>query len=626
MKLLEQMNLNELWDKIKERIIRDRNRRIIDELEEFSSIQAILLEKDIQKIHHRAYYIAAYQKEETVECLCDFLSKKSEISNLTYGPSYITPQYYETPGWWISLNIEDCLVELFVVREYGKWLEFDEKTKQSLMSHCAIELCDRQTFYSCVRKARKVKGIKILMIHKERESGYTYAHFLDTISNRVLEVIYTHSQKENRRHTYFLDACKQKERDKDILHKVEKVFFMSEEELQKWQDSQLRKVYHNFYGMEGYKLKPEVVNRENIKKLPFITRKVLQEAYPLKLAKKAQKELVRYGESTGTTKNPISAYYSVDDWHYNNAVVAGFLSEILNSEDKVMVMVPYSLAMVAQDVDRALESIGVMVIPVGTIGDACNIDRVINIMKSAKASAIVCSPTRALYIAHEIKKRGYDIHKDFYVDKIFCVGEGTSSAKTELLQEIWDAKVYPMYGMTETNTLAMPCSHGKLHLAENKALFEIVDQEGNDVGYEHRGELVVTTFFEGMPLLRYKTGDICTIHSEICSCGLNFHTIEHHGRKTDTIKLQNTEVAILDLEQVILKNTDCMFYSLSVNENEVEIGLAIKNIASVQDRLKKECMNRFHIEPVVKSIEEDDVVDRIKGMVKPCIASIYKGK
>ena len=133
MKLLEQMNLNELWDKIKERIIRDRNRRIIDELEEFSSIQAILLEKDIQRIHHRAYYIAAYQKEETVECLCNFLSKKPEVSNLTYGPSYITPQYYETPGWWISLNVEDCLVELFVVREYGKWLEFDEKTKQSLM-------------------------------------------------------------------------------------------------------------------------------------------------------------------------------------------------------------------------------------------------------------------------------------------------------------------------------------------------------------------------------------------------------------------------------------------------------------------------------------------------------------
>ena len=162
-----------------------------------------------------------------------------------------------------------------------------------------------------------------------------------------------------------------------------------------------------------------------------------------------------------------------------------------------------------------------------------------------------------------------------------------------------------MYGMTETNTLAMPCIHGKLHLAENKAFFEVVDQEGNDVGFEQRGELVATTFFEGMPLLRYRTGDICTIHSEKCSCGLNFHTIEHHGRKTDTIKLGNVKVQILDLEQIILKNSECMFYSLAVIGDNVEIGLAIKDIKSVQDRLKRECMKRFNIEPVVKSIAED---------------------
>ncbi|WP_051685096.1 AMP-binding protein [Clostridium sp. KNHs205] len=626
MGLLENMDLYELWDKIKERIHKDRNRAAIDELESFPSIQAIFLEKYIRGIHHRAYYIGTYQEEETVEGLCNFLSGRTEVSNLAYGPSYIAPKYYEAPGWWISLNIEECHIELFIVREFGKWLGFDEKKKQSLMSHCAIELRDRQTFYSCVRKAGKVKGMQMLMFHKERDVGYTYTHLLDTRSNKVIEVIYTYSQKESRRHNYFLAACKQKERDKEILQKVEEVFYMSDEVRQEWQDSQLRRVYRNFYGREGYDLKPEEVNRETIKKLPFMTREMLKEAYPLKLAKKAQEELVRYGESTGTTKNPISAYYSVDDWHYNNAVVAGFLSEILEPEDKVMVVVPYSLAMVAQDVDRALESIGTMVIPVGTIGDACNIDRAISILKSTKVSTIVCSPTRALYIAYEIKKRGYDVHKDFSVNKIFCVGEGTSAAKTEMLQEIWKAKVYPMYGMTETNTLAMPCTQGKLHLAVNKAFFEVVDHEDNDVGFDRRGELVVTTFFEGMPLLRYKTGDICTVHSETCSCGLNFHTIEHHGRKTDSIKLGNAEVPILDLEQVILKNSPSMFYSLTVNENEVIIGLAMKDIASVQDKLKKECMNRFHIEPVVESIEEDVVADRIKGMVKPCIASIYRGK
>lgn len=622
MELLENMDLNKLWDRIKKRVRQDSSRTAIDELKSFSSIQGIFSEKYIKGVHHRAYYIGDYQEEKTVEALWNLLSKKQEVSNFTYGPSYIAPQYYETPGWWMSLTVANCHIELFVIREHGKWIEFDKKKKQTLMSHCAIELYDRNSFYSCLQNARRVKEIQILMLHEDKKEGYTYTHLLDTKTNKVIEMIFSN----NKKHTFFQKVCKQKERDKELLQTVEKVFCMSDKSRQEWQDSQLRRVYHSFYGKEGYSLKPDEVNSETIKKLPFITRKMLKEAYPLKLAKKDLKELVRYGESTGTTNNPISAYYSVDDWHYNNAVVAGFLSEILDTKDKVLVIVPYSLAMVAQDVDRALESIGAMVIPIGTIGEACNIDRVITILKSTRANAIVCSPTRALYIAYEIKKRGYDIYNDFCVNKIFCVGEGTSSAKTEMLQEIWNAKVYPMYGMTETNTLAMPCIHGKLHLAENKAFFEVVDQEGNDVGFEQRGELVATTFFEGMPLLRYRTGDICTIHSEKCSCGLNFHTIEHHGRKTDTIKLGNVKVQILDLEQIILKNSECMFYSLAVIGDNVEIGLAIKDIKSVQDRLKRECMKRFNIEPVVKSIAEDVIVDRIKRMVKPSIASIYNIK
>lgn len=69
-----------------------------------------------------------------------------------------------------------------------------------------------------------------------------------------------------------------------------------------------------------------------------------------------------------------------------------------------------------------------------------------------------------------------------------------------------------------------------------------------------------------------------------------------------------------------------MFYSLAVIGDNVEIGLAIKDIKSVQDRLKRECMKRFNIEPVVKSIAEDVIVDRIKRMVKPSIASIYNIK
>ena len=131
MELLENMDLNKLWDRIKKRVRQDSSRTAIDELKSFSSIQGIFSEKYIKGVHHRAYYIGDYQEEKTVEALWNLLSKKQEVSNFTYGPSYIAPQYYETPGWWMSLTVANCHIELFVIREHGKWIEFDKKKKQT---------------------------------------------------------------------------------------------------------------------------------------------------------------------------------------------------------------------------------------------------------------------------------------------------------------------------------------------------------------------------------------------------------------------------------------------------------------------------------------------------------------
>ena len=133
-----------------------------------------------------------------------------------------------------------------------------------------------------------------------------------------------------------------------------------------------------------------------------------------------------------------------------------------------------------------------------------------------------------------------------------------------------------MYGMTETNTLAMSCACGNLHLAENKAYFEIVDPvTGEQLGTDKRDELVVTNHVKGMPLIRYKTGDLCTIYSKKCNCGSNFKVLEHHGRQTDHIKIARKPIQILDLEEVILGIRQSQFYTIKVNGDLLKVGLVL---------------------------------------------------
>ncbi len=624
MEFLQNNDFEKLLDQIINKMNHDLDRTEEDALLEFAPWENLLDKQYLKGIHHWAYYIGDYKKEETIIELYQYLNKKENITQLSYGPSYIAPKYYGTPGWWFSFSINGKQVELFAMKQFGKWVNYEEEEKQHLMSHCAIELKGRSYFNYCIKRWRNIPGISVLMISQEDTLGHTYAHFYNRKTNRVVELIYIKTDRGNSKRKFFQQAIQQKEKDKQNLVSVRKSFQLKSEEKESWQTKQLQNVYKRYQGKPGYNLRIEDINKESIKTIPFMTRQMLMDAYPMNLARKDKKCLVRYGESTGTTKNPISAYYTRNDWHYNNMVVAGFLSEIIDENDTVMIVVPYSLAMVAQDVDRAIEALNATVIAVGTIGEACNIERVISILRATQVTSLVCSPTRALYIAYEIKKAGYDIRKDFNVTKLFCVGEGSSPAKTEILERTWGAKVYPMYGMTETNTLGMPCSGGQLHLVENKAFFEIVDEAGDDVGFDKRGELVVTTYFEGMPMLRYKTGDICTMKSKRCSCGLDMPVIEHHGRKIDMIKTKKGVIAILDIEQIILKDAECMFYSLSMSEDEcMIIGLALHDLESIQDKLKKDIEEKLDIRAMIVSISEEEIADRIKNMVKPCLAAIY---
>ncbi len=288
--------------------------------------------------------------------------------------------------------------------------------------------------------------------------------------------------------------------------------------------------------------------------LPFTTRDGLGEAYPLGLLAVPFSEVVRVDESSGTsTGSSIAACFTFDDWLTNNRTVALLLAPVVHDE-VVAIAVPYELAGVGQDLDRAFELVGCTVVPLGAASPGCPPERMVEALHRSGATTLVCSGTRAMNLGEIARRSGIDPRVDLAVDKILMAGEGSSPGKVRRLRDLWGASAYSMFGMTETNTLAMFCRHQDLHLVETRTYFEVIDPStGARLPDGAVGELAVTTLASrAMPLVRYRTGDVCQIEAEPCACGSPLRRLRHRGRMGDRIAVGSGWASQLEIEDVVL--------------------------------------------------------------------------
>jgi len=142
-------------------------------------------------------------------------------------------------------------------------------------------------------------------------------------------------------------------------------------------------------------------------------------------------------------------------------------------------------------------------------------------------------------------------YKSSSVRSIVCIGEPIRSADLSLnelgkrIKELWDIELYSTYASTEMSTAFTECSEGVGgHSHPDLLILEVVDEEGKEVANGEMGEVVVTTLgVEGMPLLRYKTGDLCHVHHDKCLCGRTTTRLGPVvGRKQQMIKFKGTTI------------------------------------------------------------------------------------
>ena len=169
-------------------------------------------------------------------------------------------------------------------------------------------------------------------------------------------------------------------------------------------------------------------------------------------------------------------------------------------------------------------------------------------LKVANATALVGVPSLMRKIAEYGIESGEDPRKTL-VKKLIAIGEPTRDKSlnllplTKSLEEMWDAEIYSTYASTELATTYCECQKRQGgHVRPEMIITEILDDKDCPVPVGEQGEVVVTPLgVTGMPLLRFKTGDIAFIIDEPCTCGRTTQRIAPVlGRKKQMLKYKGT--------------------------------------------------------------------------------------
>ena len=168
------------------------------------------------------------------------------------------------------------------------------------------------------------------------------------------------------------------------------------------------------------------------------------------------------------------------------------------------------------------------------------------VISSLRPENIVGVPSFLAKLGQYLKDNDIDAS---CVKHLVCIGEPMRTRKMELtplgmkLEEFWPGAAHSTYASSEIVTSFTECSarHGG-HPPADLAVVEILDEAGNRVPDGEVGEVTVTPLqVAGMPLVRFRTGDVSFIIPEPCPCGrgtLRLGPIL--GRKAQMLKVRGT--------------------------------------------------------------------------------------
>jgi phenylacetate-CoA ligase len=158
------------------------------------------------------------------------------------------------------------------------------------------------------------------------------------------------------------------------------------------------------------------------------------------------------------------------------------------------------------------------------------------------------------------------------IESVLLSTDYVPRAIAKTLEEVWGCRVFAHYGMTEMGLGGgVECEAlDGYHLREGDLYFEVVDHETGEVCSDGAvGEVVFTTLTrQGMPLIRYRTGDIARIIPQTCPCGSVLRRMDRvRGRWDGSVRLgPECTLTVSDMDEALFRLTGLLDYRATVSK------------------------------------------------------------
>lgn len=236
-------------------------------------------------------------------------------------------------------------------------------------------------------------------------------------------------------------------------------------------------------------------------------------------------------------------------------------------------------------------------------------------------TAFITVPSFLLKLIEYAEENGID-YRNSSIQKAICIGETVRNPDFSLntlgqrITDKWPITLYSTYASTEMGTAFTECGQGQGgHHHPELIIVEFLDDNDNPVAEDQPGEVTVTTLgLEGMPLLRFKTGDICYRHTEACPCGRNTMRLGPViGRRQQMIKLKGTTLYPPAIYDVLNDIQDVANYVVEVSTNEIgtddlliRIGCS-ENVTGLKKRIMDHFRANLRVSPSIRFHTREEV-------------------
>jgi phenylacetate-CoA ligase len=444
---------------------------------------------------------------------------------------------------------------------------------------------------------------------------------------------------------------------KSYLTDINRIWHITPDKLHRYQDKAFRKmlkyaytvpVYHKKYKKTGVHPN-DISGIKDIKKLPVITKNDIRNSYPNGIVpNNFNKDHAYLVSTSGSSGKPVYCYYSLltaikvtegcmrslrpigAKWNKSRICLIVDMKE--GSAEKAAYddsIIPFLNKFISTDNLLYLH-----------VGDP--FEKILEKLKKFNPEYLVTDPNMLQQLAY-LKNDG---KLDYLNPKWLYSGSAMLDAYTRnYVEKSFGIKIFDNYNTTEVGPIAFQCLKEGYHVNSDYVFLEFLDEEGNDVGYNKPGSLLVSRLYGlDTPFIRYSgIEDIITSIKPSNCCGvtttqmiknINGRSMDFihlpSGKKIAPFKVTTIPASIMD-ELNTFKIRQFQIIQHSINELEVKIIFDEKQknkkpteeiiCKKLKEKFKQETFNEIDI--VINEVK-DISKDEESRMVKVIVSKLNK--